>query len=324
MGTTRSSIRTDRVAAIGLASWDRFLVLDRAPEPGSYAIVTHREEQPGGTTSNLCAALCRLGVSVTLAAAVGDDAEGHALVEGLAAEGCDVRHMRVKRGVPTDACLILVAPSENGTDRTILWEQGARLQLGDPLPIDELFQHDLVVVDVDDPKLRQFIVDLPAHVAPRTQLVGPLVYLTELESEHGLRLALQHDVIVGNDDELCYLTGTSELEAAIERLRALMPLHVTRLAAISRGADGCVIVTRRDVTPVPAFTVEVVDTTGAGDAFAAGVVYGRLRRWDPARLGRFANAMGALAVRALGARAALPTLAEVEAFIAAAEARSPV
>ncbi|MCM8749141.1 carbohydrate kinase family protein [Thermomicrobiaceae bacterium CFH 74404] len=323
MEPTRSSNRTDRVAAIGLASWDRFLVLDRSPRPGSYAIVTHREEQSGGTTSNLCAALCRLGVSVTLAAAVGDDAEGQILLQDLAAEGCDVRHVRVKQGIPTDACFILVAPGEDGTDRTILWEQGARLQLGDPLPIDELFQHDLVVVDVDDPKLRQFLVDLPAHVAPRTQMIGPLVYLTELQPEQGLRLALQHDVIVGNDDELCYLAGTDQLDVAIERLRALMPLHVTRLAAISRGAEGCVIVTRRDITPVPAFEVPVVDTTGAGDAFAAGIVYGLLRRWEPARLGQFANAMGALAVRALGARAGLPTLPEVEAFIAASEARSP-
>ncbi len=317
----RVPTRSDRVAAVGLISWDRFLVLDRSPQPGSYAIVTHREEKPGGTTSNLCVALQRLGVAVTLAAVVGDDAEGRTLIEGLATEGCDVRHVRVKADVPTDACFILVAPGEHGPDRTILWEQGARLQLGDPLPIDELFSFELLVVDVDDPQLRQFLVDLPAHVSPRTQLIGPLVYLLELEPEHGLRLALQHDVIVGNDDELCYLAGTADLDAAIERLQALMPLHVTRLAAISRGRHGCVVVTRRDVVAVPAFSVEVVDTTGAGDAFAAGVVYGLLRRWDPERLGRFANAMGALAVRALGAQASLPTLDEVEALMAGAQER---
>lgn len=311
-----ASSHADRVAAIGLASWDRFLVLDRDPRHGSYAIVTHREEQPGGTTSNLSVALSRLGVSVMLVAAIGDDPEGRAIRDRLEAAGCDVRHLRVKTGTPTDACFILVAPSDHGVDRTILWEQGARLQRGDPLPIEELFSHDLIIVDVDDPDLRQFLVDLPAHIAPRTQLVGPLVYLTELEPERGLRLALQHDVIVGNDDELCYLTGEVELEAAIERLQAAMPLHVTRLAAVSRGALGSIIVTRREVTPVPAFRVDVVDTTGAGDAFAAGIVYGLLRRWDPPRLGRFANAVGALAVRALGAQASLPTLAEVEALIA--------
>jgi ribokinase len=267
-------------------------------------------------------ALQRLGVAVTLASVVGEDDEGRALLARLAAEGCDVRHVRVKPGVSTDACFILIAPGPHGPDRTILWEQGARLQLGDPLPIDELFSQDLLVVDVDDPKLRQFLVNLPVHVSPRTLLVGPLVYLLELEPEAGLRLALQHDVLVGNDDEFRCLTGARELKVAIERLQALMPMYVTRLAAISLGAEGCMVVTRREAVRVPAFRVDVVDPTGAGDAFAAGVVFGLLRRWEPERLGRFANAVGALAVRALGAQAGLPTLHEVEAFLAGAESRS--
>ncbi|MBX6343153.1 MAG: hypothetical protein IRY97_11890, partial [Thermomicrobiaceae bacterium] len=94
-----------RVAAIGLASWDQLLVTDHYPEPGSYAIVRRAEEQAGGTTSNLATALARLGVRVTLAAMVGDDAEGRRLVEGLAAEGCDVRHVRARPGEPTDRAI---------------------------------------------------------------------------------------------------------------------------------------------------------------------------------------------------------------------------
>jgi len=323
MSTAQAAPWSHRVGAIGLISWDRFLVLDRRPRPGSYAIVRHCDERPGGTTSNLSVALQRLGVAVTLAAVVGDDAEGRALLKVLATEGVDIRHVRVKPGKPTDACFILVAPADHGIDRTILWQQGARLQLGDPLPLDELLSCELLVVDVDDQKLRQFLVNLPVHVAPRTQLVGPLVYLLELEPEAGLQLALQHDVLVGNDDELLYLTSADQLDAAIQRLQALMPLHVTRLAAISLGADGCALVTRREVVRVPAFRIDVVDTTGAGDAFAAGVIVGLLRRWELQRIGRFANAMGALAVRALGAQASLPTLDEVEAFIARTASWSP-
>jgi sugar/nucleoside kinase (ribokinase family) len=67
---------------------------------------------------------------------------------------------------------------------------------------------------------------------------------------------------------------------------------------------------------IPAFAVDVVDPTGAGDAFAAGVAWGMAQRWPWVEVGRFANAVGPLACRALGAQASLPSLADVEALLA--------
>jgi len=303
-----------RIAAIGLASWDEFLVLDRFPRPGLAEVVRAETDQSGGTTANVAAALARLGVRVTFAGMVGDDDRGRRLRDDLAAESIDVRHLRTSSRDPTDSGVILVTGTPPAMERTILWRQGARLRHGDYLPIEELFAHDLVVVDIDDLALRRLLVDLPMHVSPRTRLLGPLTYLIDASPEVGLDLALRHDYLVGNEDELCYLTESTTLDEAVTALREQLPLAQTRFAAISRGARGCLLVDRNGVRSLPALAVEVVDTTGAGDAFAAGVALGIVERWDLDRLGRFANAVGALAIRRLGARASLPTRVEAEEF----------
>ena len=85
---------------------------------------------------------------------------------------------------------------------------------------------------------------------------------------------------------------------------------------ITSGPGGCRIITEEGRIRLPAYAVSVVDPTGAGDAFVAAVAYGMAFRWEWERLGRFANAAGGLAIRALGAQTGLPTLAEVERLIA--------
>ena len=90
-----------------------------------------------------------------------------------------------------------------------------------------------------------------------------------------------------------------------------------RAALVTRGGEGCRVVTETERLNVPAFTIDAVDPTGAGDAFVAGVAWGMAQRWPWPETARFANAVGALACCSLGAQAALPTMAEVETFLAA-------
>jgi ribokinase len=139
-----------RIAAIGLTSWDRIIVTDHYPEAGSYAIVRKTLEQSGGTTANTAHALSLLGIPVTLAAMVGDDEHGARLREDLAAAGCDVRYVRVRIGEPSDTGVIVVSGLLGETDRTIFWQQGARLRMGDAFPNNDIFENDLVILDVDD------------------------------------------------------------------------------------------------------------------------------------------------------------------------------
>ncbi|MDW8058675.1 MAG: carbohydrate kinase family protein [Thermomicrobium sp.] len=305
---------SEAVAILGTTSWDEFLELDRMPALGSTAIVRRRFDAGGGTAANLAVALARLGVRPLLVTAIGDDGYGQRSLEELEREGVVV-HAVPRPATPTDRCTILVTP---GPERTILWSPGARLRLGDPLPLDRIFRARIIVVDVEELPLRRFLLDLPAHVAPRVQLVGPLTHLATLPREIALRTALQHDVLVGNEEEFCALTGCHDIESALSSFRRAMPLGATRLAAVTRGRAGCVLLTRRELLHCPAFPIEAVDPTGAGDAFAAGLVYGLLERLPLEELGRLANAVGALATRRLGARTALPTEEELRRFLAEA------
>src|SRR4051794_11031883 len=87
--------RPPRIAAIGLASWDRVIAVERYPEPGSYAIVAEEREGPGGTTTNAAVALARLGAEVAIRAQIGDDDAGRAMRTALADEGVDLRGLTI-------------------------------------------------------------------------------------------------------------------------------------------------------------------------------------------------------------------------------------
>ncbi|CAA9563697.1 MAG: Ribokinase [uncultured Thermomicrobiales bacterium] len=300
--------RRPRIAAIGLASWDRLLVVPSYPAAGEYRVVTGEWSLPGGTTTNTAVALARIGAAVTLAGRVGDDDDGRRLIAAMAAEpGIDTTAFTVKPGTLTDRCTIVV--SGDPPDRTIFWHPGAALVRHDRLDITGLFAHDVVLLDVADHTLRRWLTDLPAHSSPRTRLLGTLTYLVENGApvaSDALEVALRFDTVVGNAGEVMALTGAGDLDAATAVIRARMVGSNLRSCAISLGADGCRICTRDEIWDVPAYPVEVVDPTGAGDAFTAGIAWGVALRWPWPRTGLLANALGAAATTAMGGQAGLP------------------
>jgi ribokinase len=301
---------TYRVACLGVASWDRLLTVDRYPDRGRQAMVGDELAAAGGTTANTAVALARLGLGVRLAAAVGDDEHGRSTRDRLDAEGVETSSLLTRPGTPTNRATIVV--SADPLERTMFWQPGAGLVRGDRLPIAELFGHDLVVLDPDDHDLRRFLLDLPAHTLPRTRLLGPLTYLADPALHDALDLALRHDVIVGDEADALTVTGTWSIADATAALRTRMRGQTLRGAVITRGTAGCRIVTPDATFQVPALEVEAVDPTGAGDAFVAGVAFGLVHRWEWETIGRFANAVGALATRGLGAQSALPDRRSVD------------
>jgi ribokinase len=307
--------RPPRIACIGLASWDRLISVIGYPEAGEQADVLEEVSAPGGTTTNTAVALARLGARVGIATALGDDERGALVRRGLAAEGVDTTWLTVKPEQITDLATVIV--SREPLERTIYWQQGAQLARRDQLDIGGLFGGDVLVLDVADVSLRRFLLDLPAHTVPTCRMLGPLTYLAMGDLHDAFELALRHDVIVSNERDLLHVTGTWTISDAITALQSRMRGEHLRAALITRGAEGCRVVTESERFTVPAFAIDAVDPTGAGDAFVAGVAWGMARRWSWPETARFANAVGALACCSLGAQAALPTLAEVEALLAA-------
>lgn len=299
------------VAAVGLCSWDRFLVLDHQPVQGGFATVQRQFEQAGGTTANTCAALGRLGVDVALASGVGDDDEGAALVDSLSEAGCDVTMIERDPESPTDSCLILIPDDDTPRDRTILWVKGAQPRHGDRLPINELLDHRWLLIDVNDDRLRSFLLELPAHLSPRTLLLGVMTYLTDTSREVGWEHLLAHDIVFGNQFELIELSGAHNLTGAIDIAQKTMRHSACRVMYVSLGADGAIAIRSDGTVTSPAFDVEVVDTTGAGDAFTAGCIWGIVEGLSDEEVLRRGNAVGARCCTGYGARAALPDREDV-------------
>lgn len=309
-GTTH---RPPRIAALGIASWDTLLRTDRQPTPVSAATVREQYGAPGGTTGNTATALARLGAAVTCMVAVGDDPLGDQVLQALAAEGIDVSWSVRRPGEPTDQATVIV--SDDPPDRSVIWLPGAQVRKGDRFDIGALFAHDVVILDVADMPLFRFLTDLPAHIDPRTRILGPLNYLADPNVPDRLELALRCDTVVGSEADLCVLTDTSDAEAAIALFQGRMRGSNARLLAVTRGAQGSRLILEDAVIEIPAIEVEAVDPTGAGDAYLAGIAWGMARRMQPIACGRIAACVGGLATRSLGGQAALPTAAEVAARV---------
>ena len=307
--------RPPRISCIGLASWDRLIAVPRYPAPGEQVDVHEEVSAAGGTTTNTAVALARLGAQVRIATALGDDDRGALVRHGLDEEGVDTGWLTVKPGQATDLATVIV--SEEPLERTIFWEQGAQLVRHDQLDILGLFGGDVLVLDVADVPLRRFLLDLPAHTVPSCRILGPLTYLADHDLHDAFDLALRHDAIVGNERDLRLVTGTWTISDAVTALQSRMRGATLRAALITRGDEGCRVVTETERLNVPAFPVDVVDPTGAGDAFVAGVAWGMAKRWSWRETARFANALGAMTCCSLGAQSSLPTMVEVEAFLAA-------
>ncbi|MFT4038766.1 MAG: carbohydrate kinase family protein [Thermomicrobiales bacterium] len=302
-----------RICCIGLSSWDRLIAVPTYPGVGEQADVIDEVSAPGGTTTNTAVALARLGADVGLATAVGDDDRGELVRKGLETEGIDTRWVTVKPGEITDLATIIV--SREPLDRTIYWQQGAQLHRHDQLDIFSLFGGDVLVIDVADAPLRRFLLDLPAHTVPNAQLLGCLTYLANEQLSDAFEMALRHDAIVTNQRDLLDVTGTWTLSDATTALQHRMRGENLRACLITLGAEGCHLVTEDERVRIPAWQVPVEDPTGAGDAFVAGVAWGMAQRWDWHEIGRFANAIGAMACCQLGAQSSLPSLEDVRTFM---------
>ena len=309
--------RAPAISTVGLTSWDVLLATPDYPAAGGYTVIDEIASLPGGTTSNTALALAKLGAQVSFAGMTGDDDLGTRLREALALAGVETSWLLTRPDEPTDQCYIIV--SHEPSDRTIYWQKGAKIVKGDPLDVPAIFGHDLVVLDIDDPPLLRFLTDLPAHTIPNTRLLGTLGYIAEFTDPDRFDVYCRFDALVGNVKEFGILTGNLELEAIIETLRDGMVGSNLRYAAISRGRDGGTFITRTERWDLPAMPVVVVDPTGAGDAFTAGIAWGLARRLPLERTLLLGNALGGLATRRLGAQTSLPDWSEVAAITGVAE-----
>jgi sugar/nucleoside kinase (ribokinase family) len=257
----------------------------------------------GGAAANVAAWLADSDVPVALVARAGDDVAGRGAVAELAAAGVDARVV-LDGNRPTGTCVVVIGADG---ERTMLPDRGANLALepGD-LP-DELFvtgghlHLSGYVLLHDGPRAAGLAALERARAAGMTISVDPAsaAPLRTVGVEELLRWIAGADVLLPNQDEAAVLTGEEDPARAA---RALVEHAGVREVVVTLGAGGALWSDGSAILRVPAPAVDVVDTTGAGDAFAAGWLAARRGGADAHAALEAACATGARAVRRAGAR----------------------
>ena len=264
-------------------------------------------EMSGGSVANTIAGVASLGGRGAYIGKVGNDQLGQVFAHDLRATGVRYETPALTRGPATARCLILVTPDAQRTMNTFL---GACVELG-PEDIDREI---IAVAQVT--YLEGYLFDPPrakaairaaaeiAHAAGRKvslSLSDP--FCVDRHRAEFRDLVHHHiDILFANEIEICSLYETKSFEQAMRDVRG----HC-EIAALTKSAEGSVLVTDKEVQRIPSAPVaKVVDTTGAGDLYAAGVLYGLTHGYDLARAGRLGSLCAAEIISHFGARPETP------------------
>ncbi|MEM1334222.1 MAG: adenosine kinase, partial [Actinomycetota bacterium] len=268
-----------------------------------YAALSGAVEMSGGSAANTMTGVASFGGRAAYIGKVDDDDLGDVFGHDLRAEGVAFRGGGVAEGTPTGRCVIVVTPDAERTMNTYL---GVSSFLG----IDDV--DDAAVGDGRVLYMEGYLFDRDdakaafRHAAGIAHRNGRFVSLTLSDSfcvdrhrdDFRSLVADEVDLLFGNEDELVSLYQTATFDEAVAALRAECDL-----AAITRGPEGCVIVTPDELIEVPAEQVErVIDTTGAGDLFAAGFLHGLTIGASLAECGRLGSIAAAEVIAHVGPR----------------------
>ncbi len=281
-----------------------------------YDVFPPASETSGGSAANTIAGCANLGAKTAYFGKIADDELGETFAHDLRAAGASFFTRPLKNGPKTARCLIAVTPDAQRSMSTYL---GASSLFG-PSDLDAEVIRDAAITymegylfDQDDAKAA-FVqaAEIAVSAGRQTALTLSDLFCVERHRDAFLHLVRGHiDILFANEDEILALYETASFDDALSQVRA-----DCRFAAITRGAKGSVLLCKDEVVTVAAEPVEhVVDTTGAGDLYAAGVLYGLSRGLPLAECGRIGSVAAAEIISHYGARAQTPLrdLAELDA-----------
>ena len=290
--------------AIGQNALDQVCVVDVPPDPGGKREALDWTELPGGQVSTAALACARLGLRVAYVGCVGDDAAADAVLAPLRRGGVDISRVRRVAGAVTQRGVIQI---ERGSgERTVLWYRDPRLSLRpEDVSRARIEAARLVMLDAGDPQLGSWV----AGVAREAGI--PVVLDADTPGAGVLELLQQVAFPVISRELAVALGEGGAPHVGLERLSG----PDVRMAVVTLGPDGALARIGTQILESPAFPVSTADTTGAGDAFHAGFAWGLLEGRDAVGVLQAAQAVAALACRAVGAQAALPSREELDRLL---------
>jgi len=286
------------VVGLGQCSLDILGILRDYPDRDQKAELQDILMQGGGPAATALVALARLGVDTAFVGRTGGDDHGTRIRNGLLAEGVDCSDLLVDAAGSSQVAFIVV---DMEAHRNIFWHRGSAAALT-AAEVDPRRIAMAAILHLDGLQLE---ASLAAAEIARGQGI-PTVLDGGSWREGTVRLLPLIDHLVVSE-KFARQAGGDNLPDALRRLST----YGARAVTVTMGKEGSLTMTGGAVYKMPAFVVRAVDTTGCGDVFHGGYIYGLLRAWDIPQVVRFAAACAALKTRALGGRTAIPFLSEV-------------
>jgi sulfofructose kinase len=299
------------LVGVGLNATDTLIALAEYPVRGSKVEYRSANVLPGGQVATAVVACQHWGMSTRYVGILGDDAAATLHREAFTRASVEMQIINVPGGASPQS-LILV---DGGGERTVLCRRDERVALK-PGDLDRQWIVNARALHVDGYDTEAAIV-----AAGWARAAGIPVIADLDEVYPGLDLLLENvDYLIVSRDIPSRLMAEPDLEMA---LRQMQRRYGCRLAAATLGHEGVLAWDGKQLQHTPAYRVPVVDTTGAGDIFHAGFIYGLLQDWPLERQLDFGCAAAALNCTAVGARGGIQAVETIEEFMATGVRRDP-
>ncbi|MHA1461746.1 MAG: carbohydrate kinase family protein [Candidatus Heimdallarchaeota archaeon] len=298
------------VISIGAVLVDMIALVDEFPKKDGESFVQDFKLMPGGAAANVAVTCSRLGLKTAFSGKIGKDNFGDILLDDLALEKVHVQDtVIIDKTVNTGSCYICV--NKEG-DRMIMAYSGAADLLSlDDLPLEVLSKAKWAHLS-DMRNVASIEALLESDLAVNFSM-SPGALIAQNPSR-AFRLVQHAKLIVGSRDEMSQIFRCSEEE--LDNITSdFIKEKPGKIIAITKGSEGATIFSEQGVENIPIFKVPVVDTTGAGDAFSAGMLYALTKGKTPKEAGRIAAACSALCIQEIGARSGPKNRKELVKFL---------
>src|SRR5437016_1332145 len=300
------------VVGVGLNATDTLLVVPHFPAYAGKAPFQQEILSPGGQVASAVVTCASLGLKTKYIGNLGDDERGRIQMESLQAAGIDLEHVQVRKGCANQSAYIIIDRTTG--ERTVLWRRDDCLRI-EPSQIapEHITCARLLHIDGHDTQAVE-------HAARIARGAGMPVTVDVDTIYHGFDRVLPHvDYLIASSEFPVQWTNQSDPFRALETIQQEYKM---RVAAMTLGAHGALALEAGKFVYSPAFVVNCVDTTGAGDIFHGAFCYAVLQGMPMRQALDSSNAMAALNCTALGARGGIRGVEEVRSLMVRAERRS--
>jgi sulfofructose kinase len=293
-----------KIVGVGQCSLDYLTLVDSFPEDDTKSEVLLWDEQGGGPVATALVALAKLEAECEFHGVVGDDPEGGKIRQSMIDDGVEAGGIIGRNNCSSQKAFIVI---EKGSGkRTIFWKRPSGPALEpDELGGDFLIDADLLLLD-------GLMQKASLHAARMASEMNVPIMLDAGSLREGMiDIALLSDYVVASEE---FAKGLG-YDGDVAKFRGIVQKLGFRTTTVTLGERGSITFRQGEIMLLPAYEVEAVDTTGAGDVFHGGYVYGILKGWDIWTVLRFASAMAAMKCRMIGGRAGIPDLHGVTLFL---------